>query len=132
MSMICRENVDAYERPNAPPPTSWPERQPWLSHPSMMGARHSAPLWIEFGKTRKLKTVKPIQIAISSENGWFFAENDSLCVSGAGHTLRETLEDLADSILHLFRHYQALSPEQVTGDAIRLKRIFDTLFEEVR
>jgi len=132
MSMICRENVPAYETIGALPIASAPERQPWLTHPSLTGGRHSAPLWIQGGKARNLKSARPIQVVIFSENGWIFAENDSLGVAGTGRKLSEALDDLTDSILHLHRHYKALAFDQVTGDGVRLKKLFDELFEEAR
>ena len=72
----------------------------------------------------------PIKYFVAGEH--FFMESESLSVYAAGDTYADAIQDFAEQILDIFHHYQALSDDQVIGEAHRLKRLYTGLFVEER
>ena len=74
---------------------------------------------------------KPIALKIYQDDGLFFAENENLNVCGTGETSQEALADLYLHILHFYSYYREINEEQLTENAIRLKKLYhDLLIEE--
>lgn len=90
----------------------------------------SYPIWTISGTKKKYKVSKPIKARIYSEGELFFAENETLVIIGSGETIDEAIDDFGRHILHFYQYYKKLSWDKVTGDAIRLKNIYETLFIE--
>ena len=74
--------------------------------------------------------MKPLFAHLYFEDGLFFAENETLLLYGTGTTQEEAIEDLGLHIIHFYQYYKDLDWSQVTGDAIRLKRIHEGLLVE--
>jgi len=85
-----------------------------------------APLWT----IQRYQTVKPIKVHIYVEDNIFFAENETLIIVGTGKSIGEAIADLSNHIIHFYHYYQRLPDDKVTGDAIRLKKMYKTLFVE--
>jgi hypothetical protein len=83
-----------------------------------------------YTKTKKFYTPKPISVKIYREEALFFAENETLVVCGTGATVDEALQDFSLHILHFFEYYKKLDKNKLTGDALRLKDIFENLLIE--
>lgn len=88
------------------------------------------PLWTITSPVKKYKLFKPIKVRIYSEDELFLAENETLVVFGAGETIDEAINDFCKHVIHFYHYYKHLSWEKVTGDAVRLKKIYETLFAE--
>lgn len=73
---------------------------------------------------------KPIGVQVTQEGPWFFAANEALNVVGTGQSLEESVLDLEHHIVHFWEYYGSLQDSQVTGDAVRLKRLFSNLLAE--
>lgn len=73
---------------------------------------------------------KPIGVHVAQDGSWFFAENEALNVIGTGRSLEEAVLDLEHHIVHFWQYYRSLQDSQVTGDAVRLKKIFSNLLAE--
>lgn len=73
---------------------------------------------------------KPIGINVTQDGAWFFAENEALKVVGTGGSLEEAVLDLEHHIVHFWEYYRSLQDSQVTGDAVRLKKLFSNLLAE--
>lgn len=73
---------------------------------------------------------KPIGINVTQDGVWFFAENEALNVIGTGGSLEEAVLDVQQHIVHFWEYYGSLQDSQVTGDAVRLKKIFSSLLAE--
>lgn len=89
-----------------------------------------APLWgfhIE-GKWYKLSL--PVQVQISREGDFCFAENEQLVLYGSGETIQEALEDLASDILYFWNYYRRLAWDDVICEGRRLKEIYEKLVIE--
>ncbi len=73
---------------------------------------------------------KPIGVQVTQEGPWFFAGNEALNVVGTGGSLEEAVFDLEHHIVHFWEYYGSLQDSQVTGDAVRLKKLFSNLLVE--
>ncbi|MBF0515856.1 MAG: hypothetical protein HQK97_01890 [Nitrospirae bacterium] len=62
----------------------------------------------------------------------FFAESETLVVVGTGSSENEAIDDMCKHIVHFYHYYRKLPLDKVTGDAIRLKKIYETLFVETK
>ena len=79
---------------------------------------------------RTFLPLKPIGINVTQDGAWFFAENEALNVVGTGGSLEKAVLDLEHHIVHFWQYYRSLQDSQVTGDAVRLKRLFSNLLAE--
>lgn len=102
------------------------------SIPSFTGQNLFAPLWGVATKKKKYSVSKPIKVHIYSEDDTFFAENETLVVVGTGSSQNEAIDDLGRHIIHFYQYYRKLSWDKVTGDAVRLKKVYETLFVETK
>ena len=89
-----------------------------------------APMWTFPGKTKTYKAAKPVRVRIYSEGDYWFVESESLAIAGTGSSREEAINDFSSQIIHFHTYYKKLAPNKVTGDAVRLKRLFETLFLE--
>lgn len=97
---------------------------------SLSSQKLIAPLWSVGIPGKKFRTVKPIAVRIYFDEGLFFAENDALFLYGTGMSPEEAIKDLGAHIIHFYEYYRKLDWSQVTGDAIRLKRVYENLLSE--
>lgn len=89
------------------------------------------PIWRMYADTKNFFTPKPISVRVYIEDDLFFAENDNLVVYGTGLSQEEALQDLCLHIIHFFEYYRSISSNKLTGDALRLKGLYqDLLIEE--
>jgi len=89
------------------------------------------PLWSVGIPGKRFRTARPIAIRVYFEDGLYFAENDTLLLYGTGASPEEAITDLGFHIIHFYQYYCKLDWSQVTGDAVRLKRLYENLlFEE--
>lgn len=130
MTLVERETVSAFT-PSFPFPIGTYKERPLEREFERSRAQgFSAPLWTIFHKTKQHKVSKPIKVRIYFEDNLFFAENETLVVIGTGSSVTEAIDDLCKHIVHFHNYYKKLSRDKVTGDAIRLKTIYETLFIE--
>lgn len=130
MTYAARETVNAFTSTFEFPVGTAHEREPAKEFQRAFMYGQSAPLWVLSTKTKRYKVSKPIKIRIYSEDNLFFAENETLVVIGTGSSVQEALDELSQHIIHFYRYYKKLSWNKVTGDAVRLKKIYETLFIE--
>lgn len=97
---------------------------------SLPSRQHMTPLWSVGTHGKRFKTVKPLSVRVYFEEGLFFAENETLFLYGTGMSPEEATEDLGSHVIHFYQYYKALDWSQVTGDAIRLKRLYEGLLLE--
>lgn len=74
--------------------------------------------------------IYPIKVRIYSEDNLFFAENETLVIIGTGSSAPEAMNDFCSHIIHFYHYYKKLSWDKVTGDAVRLKKLYEALFIE--
>ena len=73
---------------------------------------------------------QPLPIKITTGDDHFLVECENLAVYAAGKTISAAVLDFCEQVTDLFHHYKALQPQQVTGEARRLRRIYRALFVE--
>ncbi|MCP5002450.1 MAG: hypothetical protein GY941_00635 [Planctomycetes bacterium] len=89
------------------------------------------PIWKLQEDNKSFRTSKPITVKIYRDNDLFFAENETLVVCGTGETPHDALQNICLHIIHFFKHYKSLDKSDLTGDALRLKELYqDLLIEE--
>ena len=91
---------------------------------------YPVPIWNLQVETRKFTTPKPISVKIYREEDFFFAENDFLAVCGTGESQEEAIKDFAMHIVHFYEYYKEMNDANLTGDALKLKDIYNNLLEE--
>jgi hypothetical protein len=79
---------------------------------------------------RTLFPSKPIGVQVTQDGPLFFAGNEALNVVGTGTSLEEAVLDLEHHIIHFWEYYRSLEDSQVTGDAVRLKKLFSNILAE--
>ena len=72
-------------------------------------------------------TSKPIILANYQDGEFWYSENDSLNIVGAGKSPDEAINDAIQHIAHLYLHYHALHDSELAGDAVRLKKTYKAL-----
>jgi len=97
---------------------------------SLPSQKLMSPLWSVGIPGKTFRTVKPIAVRIYFDEDLFFAENDTLLLYGTGISPEEAIKDLGAHIIHFYEYYRKLDRSQVTGDAIRLKRVYENLLSE--
>jgi len=97
---------------------------------NLSSRRLMTPLWSVGTPERSFRTVKPIAVRVYFDDGLFFAETDTLLLYGAGNSPDEAVVDLGLHIIHFYQYYKSVAWSQVTGDAMRLKKLYETLLIE--
>lgn len=123
---IGRETVSAFSPSSSFPIGTAQERMPDNEFKNRRIYSQNSPLW----SIPKYKVSKPIKVHIYFEDNLFFAENETLVVVGTGNSINEAMDDFCRHIIHFYHYYKRLSRDKVTGDAIRLKKLYETLFTE--
>ena len=80
-----------------------------------------------YGILRRSRRLDRTEYHVTQDGHWFFANNATLSVVGTGLTHAAAVRDLFSHLVH-FRHYfRSLKDTQVTGDAVRLKALFQAI-----
>ena len=94
------------------------------------GRFSTAPL-MEFRSEQKhYATSKPILIKVYKVEDVFFAENESLILSGTGMSRDEAVLDFVRHLDYFYNFYRHKNESDLTGDALRLKKIYQNLLIE--
>ena len=88
-------------------------------------------IWeIRKGRTH-LRAKTAISVRMWSEEAFIFAENESLRVLGHGRDIESALADFNAHVVYFHKYYSNLREDQVMGEGLRLKRLFESMFERV-
>ena len=88
------------------------------------------PIWRVQSPHTRIRATKPIAVKIRYEDSFYFAENETLRITGTGQTPQEAISDFLLHLIHFHQYFKALPWDKVTGDATNLKKQFETLFVE--
>lgn len=69
---------------------------------------------------------KPLLLRVAIEQGEYFVENDALHIFGNGPTLSRAVE-FARDLAYSWQYYCGLNDDQVAGDAVTLKKLYEEL-----
>ena len=94
------------------------------------GHFNTAPL-MEFRSEQKhYAASKPILIKVFKVEDVFFAENESLILSGTGTSREDAVLDFVGHVHYFYNFYKRKNENELTGDALRLKKIYENLLIE--
>lgn len=98
-------------------------------------ARSSWPVETNFVRALKLSTGKaelnwPIKVEILLSGDYFVVKNEDLGVYSYGATQDEAKQNFAENFEDLLELYNSSRYEELTGDAIRLKALFDKIINK--
>lgn len=70
---------------------------------------------------------RPLMLRVVTEDGEIFVENDGLRIFGRGGTLQAAVQSFAHDLAYYWVYYRSLRTEDVAGDAVRLKSLYEEL-----
>jgi len=133
MTYATRESVSAFDSSNPFFIETGRGRMTDEDVQKHMAHGYSAPLWSIATKQKRYNVSKPIKLKIYIEDNHCFVENETLVIIGAGESITDAVDDFCKQVIHFYKYYKKLSWDKVTGDAERLKGIYETLFiDQVR
>ncbi len=65
-----------------------------------------------------------INIKVTKGKNSFMAEDKNLCILVMGNTVEEALQEFCMMLSYFKEHYEELGDNEVTGDAVRLKKLY--------
>jgi hypothetical protein len=71
-----------------------------------------------------LSADKPIRVVLHESADGTIAENDNLQVYAYGANAAAALGDFRSQLIELYHHYVSLQDDDVTGDAVHLRKLF--------
>ncbi|MEW6534548.1 MAG: hypothetical protein AB1454_02870 [Candidatus Auribacterota bacterium] len=80
---------------------------------------------------KKVIFSKPIKVNIYKEDGWFFAENDTLNIFAVGETKEQAICEFSTIAIDMYEDYINTPDTDLTGLALKLKRIYQECFSEL-
>ncbi len=126
------------ERKEAVPQNYLSVSMPWTSYGDInqdvfsrfLRIPNTAPIMaVNFG-VKSFRVRQPIKVCIYRDGEFYFAENETLVLYGVGKSVMEAIEDFRQHVVHFWTYYNNLTWKQVSGDAVRLKRIYANLLVE--
>ena len=124
MTYATRESVSAFDPVNPFQVGTGREKMTDADLQKHLSHGYSAPLW----SISKKKVSRPIKVKIYLEGNMFFVENETLVLIGVGESITDAIDDFSKQVVHFYKYYRKLSWDRVTGDAERLKGLYETLF----
>lgn len=89
------------------------------------------PLWRFRSPHVVILSSKPVTVKVHRGEALFFAENENLGIFATGESRNEAINAFCQDLVHFYEHYKRLDWDRVTGEAMRLKKIYENLFQEV-
>jgi len=88
------------------------------------------PVWVFSSEGKAIKAKKPVSLKVFRGETLFFVENETLEIYATGESLEEAMRVFNDHLIYFYTHYKDLGWEHVTGNAVRLKKLYQKNFEE--
>lgn len=70
---------------------------------------------------------QPLLLRVAFEEGEYLVENDALHLFGHGRVLADAIRTLAHDFVYYWRYYASLRSDEVAGDGVKLKRLYESL-----
>ena len=86
------------------------------------------PVWSVTIDGKRYCATKPIMLRVHREGEWYFSTNNTLSICGTGLSPQESISDAIQHLAHYSKYYKSLGYQQVVGEAVNLKKIFEKLF----
>lgn len=92
----------------------------------------NTPLWRFRSSHAVVLSSKPVSVKIRWGESLFLAENENLGLYATGESRDEAIRAFCDQLIHFYKHYKELGWNRVTGEAHRLKEIYENIFRETQ
>lgn len=89
------------------------------------------PLQFVSAGSTKLKAPRPIVAHIFQDGDTVVAKNETLGVVAYGEDPSQALDDFQKHLIHYSAHYAALNEDQLTDDAVQLKRLYAEVLKKI-
>jgi len=89
------------------------------------------PAWEFSSSYATVRARKPVLVKVTRGETLFFVENETLDIFATGETREEAKRAFDEHLIYFYNHYKNLSWDRVTGEAERLKRLYEDLFQDV-
>lgn len=89
------------------------------------------PAWEFSSSNATVRALKPVSVKVTRGETLFFVENETLDIFATGETREEAIRAFNEHLIYFYNHYKNLSWDRVTGEAERLKRLYEDLFQDV-
>lgn len=89
------------------------------------------PLHRILGVGRVVRATRPLVVTIQKGEDLYLAEAEVLGVFASGESVGDAMRDLSEQLLYFYDLYTSSSADQLTGQALELKRIYSAGFEQV-
>ena len=76
-----------------------------------------------------LESNKPVEITLYFNEDCYVSENETLNIYAAAESIEEAKSEFIVQLMHFYRYYMSLSIDEVVGDAINIKNIYETHFK---
>lgn len=88
------------------------------------------PLWEFSGRGKTIHPKEPISLSINMGETLYLAENERLGIYVTGESRDAAIKAFVEELLHFYDHYKNINWNQVTGEAKRLKKLYNNNFSE--
>lgn len=130
MTQLTRE-VESADKPYMPFLVSTGiDSEPDKTYKQTFAHQSFTPVWSVSSGRETYSVLKPIKIHIYFVDKVCFAENEALALIGTGNSHMDAVHDLFRHLIYFYKYYKELADDEVTGDAIRLKELYNELFVE--
>ncbi len=123
-----RETVSAFEPTSIFPEGTAHQITPRMELQDSLNYSYIVPLLVIRIDGKQYEISKPISMRIYKDEDLIFAENETLGIVGTGEDENEAVHEFSNHLKHFYTYYNSLSWDKVTGDAKRLKEIYENLF----
>lgn len=82
-------------------------------------------------KIKKYKLARPLKVNVYSKGNLFFVENSDIVIVGTSNFVNTAIDDFCKHVIHFYNYYKTLSINKITGDAIRLKKLYETIIRKI-
>jgi len=76
-----------------------------------------------------IRLTRPVALRLGFEEGTWFVENEALSLFGHGRSVEEAVAEFVHDLGYLWSRYRALTDEELSGNARKLKELLASLTE---
>jgi hypothetical protein len=91
---------------------------------------YEVPVWCFSDGESLLRAKRPVVVRFSRGSELFLAEHDGLDIYASGESLADAVDCFNRLLVQFFWHYKQIGWDRVSGDAKRLKYVFEDQFSE--
>jgi len=79
-----------------------------------------------FSDGKVIVSKRPVVLTVAFEDEQYYATNDNLNIFAVGDSISSVVEDFSHHIVHFYEYYTNKGEDEIVGNALRLKEIYDS------